>query len=258
MKTIFTVALADIPIRVCCRYEENKTFLKEYLTDREPSFTVEPTEDDLQRIQRGFDQMAKIEGKEPQIYGERFLENNAIHALISEQLVRHNVLLLHGSALCMDGEAYIFTAPSGTGKSTHTRLWREVFGDRVWMINDDKPLLKVRHDDVLVYGTPWNGKHHLSQNAGAPLKAIVRLCRGEENHIEAIKKADAFPILMKQAFASENPASMAKILSMEKQILDTAAFYELHCNMLSEAAKVAWMGMNEGKDPQQYGFYHRF
>ena len=83
----------------------------------------------------------------------------------------------------MDGAAYLFTAPSGTGKSTHTRLWREVFGDRVWMINDDKPMLRISENLVTAYGTPWNGKHHISRNASAPLKAIVQLNRGKENII---------------------------------------------------------------------------
>ena len=67
----------------------------------------------------------------------------------------------------------MFTAPSGTGKSTHARLWREAFGERVVMINDDKPLLLVRPEGVTVYGTPFRGKHGLGGDRSAPLRAIA-------------------------------------------------------------------------------------
>ena len=117
-------------------------------------FTIEPTEDDLARIQRGLDRIAEAEGNPKEQRSDSFLENNAIHALIAEKLVEYDILLFHGSALCMDRQAYIFTAPSGTGKSTHARLWREAFGDRVWMINDDKPLIQVQDGKAMVYGSP--------------------------------------------------------------------------------------------------------
>ncbi len=83
----------------------------------------------------------------------------------------YDTVLFHGSALAIDGDGYLFTAKSGTGKSTHTRLWRERFGDRVVMINDDKPLLHIDAGSVIAYGTPWNGKHRLGTNASVPLRA---------------------------------------------------------------------------------------
>ena len=128
-------------------------------------------------------------GKSMQPYDGVYLENMSIQNILSKRLLDYNVLLLHGSALCMDGEAYIFTAPSGTGKSTHVRYWRETFGDRVWMINDDKPMIRMENGKATVYGTPWDGKHHLSRNASAPLKAVVWLKRDKENHIERLQIA---------------------------------------------------------------------
>lgn len=86
------------------------------------------------------------------------LESLAVYRKISEIMVEHDTFLFHCSAVALDGQAYLFTAPSGTGKSTHTRLWREVFGERAVMVNDDKPLIQVREDAIYVCGTPWNGK----------------------------------------------------------------------------------------------------
>ena len=240
---IFSVELAGVPVEIRCRYQENKTLLREYLTEKEPLFSIAPGEEDLLRTQENFDRMDRAEGIPPHRRGDGFLENNAIHGLLAEKLTEYGVLLMHGSALCMDGQAYLFTARSGTGKSTHARLWREVFGERVWMINDDKPMLKITKESIIVYGTPWDGKHHLSRKASAPLKSIVKLERDTVNHIEPLSKADAFPVLMKQCYSSKNPATMARILELEKKLLDRVAFYTLGCNMEPEAARVAWKGL---------------
>lgn len=100
----------------------------------------------------------------------------------------------------------------------------------------------LKHTHTL-YGTPWDGKHHLSRNASAPLKAIVKMERDTVNHIEPLGKADAFQVLMKQAFCSRKPATMARILELEKKLPDRVAFYTMGCNMEPEAARVAWKGM---------------
>lgn len=240
----FVIEIAGVPVGVRSRFDETRDFLSDYLSDREPLLSVEPTEEDLGRIQRSFDRMADADGLPRRAYHPAFLEKNAVHALLADGLVAFGVLLMHGSALCMDGQAYIFTAPSGTGKSTHARLWREAFGSRVWMINDDKPLLRVENGGVTVYGTPWDGKHRLSRNACAPLKAIVSLRREDQNRLESLSRDEAFPVLMGQCYRPRDPAVMAKVLQLEEAILDLAGFYRLYCNLSPEAALVAYRGMN--------------
>lgn len=241
------IEIADVPVLIRCRYEENADFFRDYLTDKPERFVIEAAETDLMRMQEEYDRMDEAAGLPGYDRSDVFLENNAIHALLARRLLRENILLLHGSALCMDGQAYIFTAKSGTGKSTHTRLWRETFGDRVWMINDDKPFLKITPAGTTVYGTPWDGKHRLSRNASAPLRAIVKLERDAVNHLEPLARADAFPVLMRQAFISREPADMPKALELLGHLLGTAEFYALGCNMDLDAAKVAWEGMNAAR-----------
>ena len=242
--TEFKVELADVPIGIRCRHEVNKTFLRKYLTEKTPLFSIEPTDADLRRSQEEFEILDETSGREKTIRPDSFLENIAIHRLLAERLTEYDVLLMHGSALCMDGQAYLFTAPSGTGKSTHARLWRELFGDRVWMVNDDKPMLRIGETGVRVYGTPWDGKHSLSRNASAPLRAIALLERGERNSIEPMQKAEAFLVLIQQAFSSRDPAIMQRITALEKRILDCVDVYRLRCNMEPEAARIAYEGMN--------------
>ena len=205
---------------------------------------IQPSEEDFKAFRKWTEDLI-AKGYEEYRYSPVMQENILVHSQLSRELVNHDILLMHGSAISMDGEVYLFTAPSGTGKSTHTRLWREAFGERTMMINDDKPMLKISPDGVEVYGTPWRGKHRLGGNAHGPLKAIIDLTRDTENHIERISASDAFPIIKMQAVVFHDVGLMTKILSLEKILMESIPFYRLGCNMEREAAVVAWKGMNQ-------------
>ena len=242
-----TIEIAGIPAEIRCRYPENVRFFLDYATDKPPLFAVEATDEDIEQTRADYVRMDDARGW-PQIKREEsFMENNALHALLAEALLAHGVLLVHGSALCMDGQAVIFSAKSGTGKSTHTRLWREAFGDRVWMINDDKPMLRLIDGKAYVYGTPWNGKHHLSTNAGAPLAAIVLLERDETNHVEPMSPADAYTMLLRHVYHFKSTGSAARVMDLETQLLTAVRFYRLGCNMDPDAARIAYEGILKGK-----------
>ena len=239
-KITFHVELAGIPVRIRCRHEENRHFLAAYLTEREPELTVEPTEETIRWIREGFVRMYGEDGPCEEPLTDSFLENNAIHALIAEKLVPRGVLLFHGSALCMDGRAVIFTAPSGTGKSTQARLWRETFGERVRMINDDKPLLRIEENGtVTVCGSPWDGKHHLSSNTSAPLRAVLLVKRSATNRMEPMSPVDAFPILVQQGYLPDDSATRLQVLALERKILAQIPFFTLYCNQEQDAARIA-------------------
>ncbi len=154
-------------------------------------------------------------------------------------------LLMHGAVVAVDGQAYLFTAKSGTGKTTHTRLWMQQFGDRAVMVNGDKPLLHVTNTGVTVYGTPWDGKEHLSTNMACPLRAVCILTRNEINHIECITKKEALPMLCQQIHRPEDPAALAKMLALVDRLGSSVPLYRLGCNMKPEAAQVAYHGMNQ-------------
>jgi hypothetical protein len=147
----------------------------------------------------------------------------------------------------MDGVAYLFTARSGTGKSTHTRLWRECFGDRCTMVNDDKPLLRISDGGVTVYGTPWNGKHRLGNNVSAPLRAICLLTRAEDNSIAPITVSEAMPHIFTQVNRPEDPDLLRRTVLLIDTLMHSVGLYRLGCNMSREAAHVAYDGMRGDK-----------
>ena len=144
----------------------------------------------------------------------------------------------------MDGVAYLFTAKSGTGKSTHTRLWREMFGDRAVMVNDDKPFLKFTEEGVIACGSPWNGKHGLGNNIMVPLKAICVLERGESNVITRIDPKDALQMLFQQSSRPMNRALMPKYMELVDRLANSVEFYRLKCNMDPDAAKISYEAMS--------------
>ena len=155
-----------------------------------------------------------------------------------------DTMLFHGSVVAVDGAAYLFTAASGTGKSTHVALWRKLFGERAVMVNDDKPLLHIG-DVVTAYGTPYDGKHRLSNKIAVPLKAVCILTRAAENSIVPITKSEAYAMLIQQAYRPNDVIALQKTMALVDKLADNVRLYRLGCNMDIEAAKVAYEGMNQ-------------
>jgi hypothetical protein len=137
----------------------------------------------------------------------------------------------------------LFTAKSGTGKSTHTRLWREVFGPRAVMVNDDKPFLLVTQQGISACGSPWNGKHRLGANMEVPLKGICILERGAENHITTMDPQDALYMLLQQSNRPGGAKRLGKYLELVDRIAASVPIYRLRCNMEPEAAMVSYRAM---------------
>lgn len=238
--TEFTIAIAGVCVQVRAIYKHTMAFCWEYLTEDAPDFTVEMEQEDISRERELSAREDAMEGIPVRQFTDHQLETTALYRKIVNRLIDHDILLFHGSVVAVDGAGYLFTAKSGTGKSTHTKLWRELFGDRAVMINDDKPLLKLSQDGVLVCGTPWDGKHKLNTNCMVPLKAICVLERAQENHIAQISASEALPMLMQQ---SHRPGNLLKYMELLDQLTKHIRFYRLQCNMDISAAKLAYEGM---------------
>jgi hypothetical protein len=185
----------------------------------------------------------EIEGIPIRQFSDGYLEELAVYRKIAEQMISYDTILFHGSVIAVDGIGYLFTAKSGTGKSTHTRLWREYFGDRAVMVNDDKPLLQISDSGVIAYGTPYNGKHRLSNNICVPMKTICILTRAADNHIEPITRELAYTMLLQQVYRPADTIKMMQTLTLVDRLADSVKLYRLGCNMDISAAKIAFEGM---------------
>ena len=241
----FTILLADKKISITSQFETTKQFCKDYLCDEEADFSVEVSMDDIAYERGKSEQEDKLEGIPVRQFSDQYLETLAVYRKIANHFVQYNTILFHGSVIAVDGKGYLFTAKSGTGKSTHTRLWREVMGERAFMVNDDKPLLRIADDKVYAYGTPWDGKHHLSTNCSIPLAGICILERGETNKIVSITAKDALPMLFQQSHRPSDQVGMIQYLNLMEQLSNKCYFYRLNCNMDREAAIVSYEGMRK-------------
>ena len=231
---MFTIRMAEKNIQVNNRYDYIKDYCKNYIVNNVTSdFIVEVSDDEI---------LAEKSEEYSSTMG--YLETLAVYRKICEKLVNDNIILVHSSVLVVDGQAVMFLAPSGTGKSTHSRLWRQVYGDRVTMINDDKPLVSVRTDNngthLTVYGTPWCGKHGIETNTSAPVKAIFILKRNEINETRKMSFREAFPYIFNQTYRPDNEILMRKTLLLATTFAQNVEIYELGCNMEEEAARVAY------------------
>ncbi len=166
---------------------------------------------------------------------------------VNDRLIEQDTFLMHCSALALDGEGYLFAAPSGTGKSTHAAMWRRVFGDRVTMICDDKPFVRVSPEGAYVYSSPWRGKHELGTNTSAKVKAVCFVCRGERDVIEAVTPEEALNMIFDQLPRYSEPAHTVRLLELVDSLLTGTPFYRLWCTPTEQAAERAFFGMNGDK-----------
>ena len=158
-------------------------------------------------------------------------------AIFARELLNFNGSFLHSSAIVLEGKAYLFSAPSGTGKSTHTEKWCRLFGAHY--LNDDKPALRLVDGVWMAYGTPWSGKHDLSSNEGVPVGGVAVLRRGEENTITRMPPAQALPWIMSQTTFRLGREDMDKQLALMDSFLRQVPIWQLSCRNEDAAAIVS-------------------
>ena len=229
------VAFAVQPI-----FESTRAYCASYLTEREPEYRLCVLREELIQEQRLLDLEADEEGLRRRKFSDMFLERSVIQRKVAGCLLERDVLLMHGSTVAVDGRAYLFTAPCGTGKSTHTRLWREVFGGRAVMVNDDKPFLRFMDGAVIACGTPWTGKHGLGSNVSAPLAGICILSRGTENRIRRADPEDVSEFLIQQLQPDGDPRTERLL----RELLRRVPVWQMECNRELEAARIAYCAMS--------------
>ena len=238
----FVMDIAGFAIGVESLFETTRVYCREYWTDRKPEFFVTVKREDLAREQEFLNAEADEEGLKRRKFPEPFLERSVIQRRVAENLARRDVLLMHGSTVAVDGRAYLFTAACGTGKSTHTRLWREVFGDRAVMVNDDKPFLKLTENGVIACGAPWTGKHGIGTNISVPLGGICILRRGPENVIRPALREQVEDFLLHQIFQCEGAEDQTKELA--DRLLSSVPLWEMECTKAPQATEIAYGAMN--------------
>lgn len=226
------IKIAGLVIDVKNKYPYFEDFCRGFEGDGKVDFTVRVTDETMQRVIR-----------ENPDFSDGYLESLEIYRIICRKILEYDAMLMHCAAISVDGEAYLFTALSGTGKTTHINLWKQKFGDRCFVINGDKPILRIKDGVFYACGTPWRGKENFGTNTDVPIKAICVLNRGEKNEIKKIAPHEAISTILTQTLRTNDMYEMEKMLTLADKLLKSVPFYSLHCNMEPEAADVSYEGM---------------
>lgn len=164
--------------------------------------------------------------------------NSMLRILFSQALLLQGGVSLHSSAVVAGGKAYLFLGPSGTGKSTHSRLWGRVFAD-CFLLNDDNPAVRVSQGEALAYGTPWSGKTPCHRNAGAPLGGLVRLVQARRNRFGLQEDTDAFATLLPSGSAiRQDPELLSALCDNLAELAGSVPVGVLECLPDEAAARL--------------------
>ena len=224
------IDIGGITVGIDNKYDYIEKLASDYLTDAAPDFTVTVTEEEIER-ERDMSEYKNL--------SRAYFESVVAYRHIAEVLPTLDAFVFHGSVLAVDGKAYIFTALSGVGKTTHTRLWLSEFSGKCHVLNGDKPVIRFKDGQFYVAGTPWRGKEMYGVHETAPLGGIAFLERGAENKSFGINTSDALSRLIPQVYKPKNRLAVIKTMSLMDRLLKEVALVRLECNMHPEAAHVA-------------------
>ena len=232
------IKLAGIPVRMHNRFPDLAYLCAGYETDEPAMMEISVTQEEIEQ-ERSMQTYAFTDG---------YLETVCIYRKLALEMLQHGVFIMHASVLEVDGEGYAFLAPSGTGKTTQTRLWLEHFGGRARVVNGDKPLIRVIPEGdgwrFVAYGTPWNGKENMGCNASVPLKALYLLERAETPSCAPAPQEYSIDRIFRQMLMPEQMEQMDALLTIVDRLMEAVPVYLLRCNMKVESVIAAFDAAN--------------
>ncbi len=214
----YRIRIAGTVFEVSTLHRSTRTQCMDYITEDEPNYSIVINE-----------QARDAEKDDGGAHHDAFYATVALQHAISDILLDQDVLLMHGAVIAINNSAYMFSAPSGTGKTTHIRHWLKQIDD-AFVVNGDKPFVKLTDTQALACGSPWCGKEYLGSDVMVPLKAIVFLKRSEENRIERLHFMQTYPLLVSQTYIPNDSYKAKQALDLIAKLSDKTEFYRFDCN----------------------------
>ena len=221
--------IADILWDIAPRHTLVPTIAAPYLSEGVADVILRPGEAEYARARRELPEAS-----------DGYVESITTYRALCDEASRRGTMLLHAATVKVGGRAYAFSAPSGTGKSTHIRLWRKFFGDRVSILNGDKPLVREKDGAIVAYGTPWCGKEGWNSNDSAPLGALCFIERGDTPSIRPLTPSEAVERVFGQLLKPTHEEGVKAILHLTDILLRRVPLYLLSCDISYEAARLSF------------------
>ncbi len=234
---MFKCKIAEIVVEIDNRFPYTENACRDY-------FCADTEKSDI--IIKVSDAEIESERRENLKISPELLEFTAIYRKLCEAMSRYDGFIMHSSLISIDGDGIAFLAPSGTGKTTHTANWKKAFGERVQIVNGDKPIVRIIGEEIMAYGTPWCGKEKINRNTHTHLKALAFIKRDEKNHVESISSEAALPLLMQQLLIPKEDDEVIKLLDYVNILLSKCKLYAIYCTAEEESAIVAYNAIKNG------------
>ena len=224
----FKIKIADIVIEINAFNESTKKYCEDFLSNEDSDLTITMSREDLEN-EKHINEDGKVYASE---------EISALYRKIADLFIERNIVVFHGSSFKVDDYAFIVTARSGVGKSTHVNLLKQLIGNDLEYINDDKPLLEVNNNNLMLYSSPWNGKERRGNNTKAPLKAIIFLNRGNNTYRQLNNSEEVYFKLLSQIYLPRDKAKREHALKIIDILLKSVNFYEINVNKEIDSASM--------------------
>lgn len=248
---MFKIKIADFIVEIDNKYSCIERLCKKYIYDgEEKDFSASCTEaeiDNEEVISRDDPEVFEMLSKMSEEAKRGYLESICVYRNLCLQLPERASFIMHAAVIEVDGQAYAFTAKSGTGKSTHISLWKKLLGEKVQIVNGDKPIIRLENGVFYAYGTPWCGKEGWNRNVRAPLKGLCFLERAEQNWIKELPLDVAASRIMKQILIPKDAMGVMNTFELVDKMLKTVDCWALGCNISVEAAEIAYNAMSGGQ-----------
>lgn len=241
----FTVKIAGIPICIEARYSYVYSCCSNYLTTDEPMFSVHATQKEIQDevsknkhyyyFYKGFTKGEKTNNETTKEINEGIIESAIIHRKIAEKFPAYNAIFMHGAVIAIGNSSYMFSARSGTGKTTHIKKWIEN-AEKSYVVNGDKPFILVNQKGAFSCGTPWCGKENYGRNCIVPLRSIVFMERCTENQIEPVSFQSIYMKLLEQTYQPSDVNHMKCTLEILSKLKELVSFYRFRFDNLKNDA----------------------
>ena len=245
MSKVFVIRLAGINIGITHRYQKVKRLFSEYIVDAEPELNINVTDEDIQSDRKRY---ARAENRGPKFFVWGYYEATSIYRKICLKLMDFDAFLLHAAVVAVDGEGYAFLAKSGVGKTTHAKYWLQYFGERAFIVNGDKPIIRILGNEVFAYGTPICGKENENANMGVPLKAIFFLERGHGTTVTEMPGEMIPERIASQLMLTKNGKQREKIFELADRVMNLVPMYRLSCDMDPDSARIVWESIQGVKE----------
>ncbi len=167
-------------------------------------------------------------------------------AAFSGQLWKYDAMTIHASAVALDDRAYLFSAQSGVGKTTHTKLWLRRFPD-AFIIDDDHPVVRLENGRLMVHGTPFSGNSDENRNVKRPLASLVFIQRDTNDWIRRLTDKEAAVEIYRNIGVSRKPEAVAVKLNLMDHMTKTVLLCQMGCTMHEHAADVAYHFIEENR-----------